>query len=315
MNIKPEIIKALRNARGWTQEQLGEAAKLDKTTISRIERGSHDDRRGSTAEKLSKAFGVDLKVLTGEAPIPEKRSMLFEKRSTMTLEVDDAARNALTLTAARYGVAQAQIVELAPFLFSWAAESSLKRRAEALTELAERTAAVDALQARMPHTSSILGYSPLTEDLVAAEERSIRRRDLFASDMLEQDTGDILKADFEESEDGPSVTFLRDLAKDAPEALSFDDWSPRAAPNYKVSREQAIGLFGADAEVVDAILDGFVSLAKLPADLRPKAMLKERQDWARRERQAYLERLDEEFRTLGIDLDQLVGVKTVEVAQ
>jgi len=98
MNIQPEIIKALRNARGWTQEQLGEAAKLDKTTISRIERGSHDDRRGSTAEKLSKAFGVDLKLLTGEPPSPEKRSMLFENRSTITLDADDAARRARPLS-------------------------------------------------------------------------------------------------------------------------------------------------------------------------------------------------------------------------
>ena len=315
MNIKPEIIKALRNARGWTQEQLGEAAKLDKTTISRIERGSHDDRRGSTAEKLSKAFGVELKVLTGEAPLPEKPTMLFKRRSTMSLEVDDGARNALMLTASRYGVTQAQIVELAPFLFSWAAEASLLRRTQALADLAEQTAAVEALHARMPHASSILGYSPLTDDFVAAEECSIRRRDLFASQMLEQDAGDLLKAEFEEAEDGPIVAFLRDLAKDAPEALSFENWSPRAAPNYKVAREQAINLLGDDDEVVNAILDGFVSLTKMPADLRPKAMLSERQAWVRRERLAYLEQLDEEFRALGIDLDQLVGVKTVEVAQ
>jgi hypothetical protein len=48
----------------------------------------------------------------------------------VTYREDGAVRNAFTLTALRYQVPIARIVELAPLLFVLAAEASLKRRAD-----------------------------------------------------------------------------------------------------------------------------------------------------------------------------------------
>ncbi len=61
MNL-PELvgdrIKGLRKARGWTQEQLAEAASLHYSYIGGVERG---DRNISleTLEKIVEAFGVE----------------------------------------------------------------------------------------------------------------------------------------------------------------------------------------------------------------------------------------------------------------
>ncbi len=315
MNIDPSIVLRLRKAEGWTQEKLGHEAKLDKTTVSRVERGTHFSRRGLTAQKLSQAFRVDVKVLTGELPFPEKREKhIFGGRSSMTLNVDDAAFNALALTAVRYHVDMSQIVELAPFLFSWAAEASLHRRAKTLDVLSERITAVEALQTQMPHISSILGYSPLTEELVSEEDRSIKARDLFAAGMRDRDNGDILKHDFEESEDGPIVEFLRGLAREVPDALTFEDWSPRLAPNYRVCQAEAATLVDGDEEIADAIMRGSVALSRLPNDLRLKGKAADRLAWARQEYAAHQERLRSEFLALGVDFDALLSAKDAVVA-
>lgn len=315
MKINPDIVRRLRKAEGWSQERLGQEAKLDKTTISRLERGTHDDRRGTTASKLSKALRVDLKVLTGEEPIPEKRERrLFDNRSPITLSLDDAAYNALALAAARYRVEMVQILELAPFLFSWAAEASLRRRTEALSVLSDRMAAIEELQGQMTHVSSILGYSPLTEEVISEEERSILARDLFAECMRDSDTGNILKRDFEESDDGPIVVFLRGLAQEMPEATIFEDWSPRSAPNFKICEAEATALFDGDGEITDAVLRGAVALSRMPNDLRLKGKSAQRLEWARQEHAAHQERVASELRALGLDLDDLLKKSGTEAA-
>lgn len=60
---------ALREARGWTQEDLAHAADLSVKTISRFENGRHDGRR-DTLDKLVKALGVSKTVLLGKPPTP-----------------------------------------------------------------------------------------------------------------------------------------------------------------------------------------------------------------------------------------------------
>src|SRR3974377_781183 len=75
--IDPLRLKALRSKRGWSQEELAEKTKIsgqpkiDKQTISRLERGVAGKTRGRTLRQLARALGVDGDVLAGEAPMPE----------------------------------------------------------------------------------------------------------------------------------------------------------------------------------------------------------------------------------------------------
>ena len=51
------------------------------------------------------------------------------------IRIATSPRNALTLVSRRYGIEPSQIVELAPFLFLWAAEASLRQRRERIAEV------------------------------------------------------------------------------------------------------------------------------------------------------------------------------------
>lgn len=57
-------IRALRHARGWSLEQLAEAAGLSRDAVVRIEQGSRNPRLGTT-EQLATALGVGLAEIIG----------------------------------------------------------------------------------------------------------------------------------------------------------------------------------------------------------------------------------------------------------
>jgi transcriptional regulator with XRE-family HTH domain len=52
-----ERLRALRLARGWTQEQLAEECGLTAVQVSRIENGAHEPKL-TTILRLARAFGV-----------------------------------------------------------------------------------------------------------------------------------------------------------------------------------------------------------------------------------------------------------------
>jgi transcriptional regulator with XRE-family HTH domain len=64
--INPEVgsrIRVAREAKGWSQRDLAQAACLPVRTIGRIERGEVDVRL-STLAKIAKALGRDLRDFT-----------------------------------------------------------------------------------------------------------------------------------------------------------------------------------------------------------------------------------------------------------
>jgi ribosome-binding protein aMBF1 (putative translation factor) len=65
-------IKLARTRRGWTQEQLGKAAGLDRGHISRIERGDLDAGI-TTQEKIAAALGLSLGELITQAEDEQER--------------------------------------------------------------------------------------------------------------------------------------------------------------------------------------------------------------------------------------------------
>lgn len=51
-------LRAARDAKGWTQEQLEAASGIDQRNISKIENGDVVDPRNSTVEALEYALGL-----------------------------------------------------------------------------------------------------------------------------------------------------------------------------------------------------------------------------------------------------------------
>jgi transcriptional regulator with XRE-family HTH domain len=69
--VNPFIIQKLRLQKNWTQDRLAEMAKVNKQTISRIERGEQNNTRESTIKQLARALGVGPAELTLKTPPPD----------------------------------------------------------------------------------------------------------------------------------------------------------------------------------------------------------------------------------------------------
>ena len=66
MSTFGERLKHLREARGWTQQELAERSQVPYITIYRCERGQHQEPRVGVAAKLARALGVS-KISSGTA--------------------------------------------------------------------------------------------------------------------------------------------------------------------------------------------------------------------------------------------------------
>jgi len=299
--INPSVLRKLRAKKNWTQADLQQHSKVDKQTISMIERGQRTRVRKHTVMAICKAFGIEPAVLEGDAPVSH---LEWEHRSALTVRVDDGPRNALALVSIRYGVPVHSIVELAPFLFAWAAEMSLKRRAERLTELEKIEAELEAMEEHFPHLDARLTRSISRYDVMAAERRSIEARDIFAYNMEGSEVVPGLSEDFEEFE-GPIVKFLQDLAAQIDSTAEFESWHPSGGPDYAICKDEAAAVVGGDADLANEIIAGNVGLHKMPADLRKKERMADRVAWARREAELAAEQLNAMVGPLPVDLDSL----------
>ena len=189
--VDSTVLQRLRKARNWSQEELAEKTKsdgqpkIDKQTISRLERGERPKTRSRTVTQLARALGVDPAVLTGDdlAPSISRDRSALDARSQLNFRVGNAPRNALNLVARRYRVEPSQIVELAAFLFVWAAEESLRRRQERLSTLDRTLGETKALAAQLRHLSPQINNFSYADDAIAAEQSSINERDLFGSSI------------------------------------------------------------------------------------------------------------------------------------
>jgi transcriptional regulator with XRE-family HTH domain len=277
--IDPQILKRLREAQGWTQEKLAESTQIDKQTISRLERGDQSKTRRRTIEQLAHALNVAPEVLTGERPAPEES---FDPRLQLDVQVAAGTSNALTLAALRYHVKTSQIVELAPLLFVWAAEESLRQRREQISAFGEKLDEVKALGRRLPHLSPPdweLVRDP--EDAVMAEQRSIEKRDLFGrlvdAEIPDRNWGE---RDFDDL-DNPFAVFLKRLVEPFGEVAGFLGWGGQIQPFYRICPEEAADLVGGDRDAAADILAGFVDLSEIPREYREAGMAEERAEWVR----------------------------------
>ncbi|CAN5305900.1 hypothetical protein BH11PSE2_BH11PSE2_08450 [soil metagenome] len=261
----PAALKLHREKKGMTQEALALASKVDKQTIHRLERGKLKRPHARTLKQLADALKLEVTDLfEGSAPLPADIQEPFDNRSDMQIRIDNGARNALTLTAIRYGIGQNRIVEIAPFLFVCAAEASLQRRAARLADLEARQTETENRQTLFAHLSSLLTSRELVGDIVDAERASIDQRDLFGED-IPYDGGAIFNSDCDEFSDNPFVRYLADMATSSAAPAASLYWTKYTTPTYEICPEEAADLVGKDAKAAKAILEGEALLHKMPA--------------------------------------------------
>jgi hypothetical protein len=198
-------------------------------------------------------------------------------KDQLNVRVSREARNALSLVTMRYRVQPSQVVELAPFLFSWAAEASLRHRRERLKQLEDAAETLQKLE-RDTFDISFVDIEPpdsphfLTEQIMR-ENRSIELEDLFG-EFKQEDPDFYLDVNAID----PFTAFLWNLVADFPD-ISFEGWFPEGSPSYEVCPETAAQLFGGNRDVAAIILKGFVSLSEIPKEIRRPEMVKERVEW------------------------------------
>lgn len=259
--INSANLKALRAQRRMTLDDLSQKSKVDRGTIHRIEADKRSEVRQRTIEALARALLVEPDVLTG--PTIDSEAAEPSRKSQMNIRMADEARNALALVALRYNVKASSIVHLAPLLFLWVAEESLKRRTARLDELEAHWDASPPTTL-FKHLDGAVSWSSRADEIARAERASVAKRDLFGLHIPD----DVVAWDYEESEHNPMAQFLADLAASLPGLVDFEHWSPNwDQPGYTLGRQEALELVDGDDEAVHHIVCGNVGLHEVPKDV------------------------------------------------
>jgi transcriptional regulator with XRE-family HTH domain len=289
--IKKQVLRKLREAKGWSQEELAKAAKFNKQTISRLERGEQQKTRPRTIAKLARVLSVEEAVLTGAAPVPDVAPPPV--MSPTSIEMSTRTDNALWLVARRYHAHPADIVELAPLLFCWAAETSLRQRRQRLADLERACEAARSLEKEMRHLPAAPNFV-YSEEKIAAESGSVDSNDIFGVCFDEDAFTDGVPQFPDDFTDNPFARFLATVADDLGDLATFEGFMPIDYPDYRVCPE----------ELTEAILDGRVVLSAMPKEFHDlsffgKAKTEDRIAWMRRQ--------VDEYNKNFVDLDTLLN--------
>ena len=277
--IDSRILKSLREAREYTQDEVAKRAGISKDSLSRIERGKQSGTRQHTIRSLAKFFGVTPEQLTGEKNIEEDEPT-SSPRNLLSMRIDTSADNALTLVSRRYGFPRDRIVELAPLLFVIAAERSLERRRNHVTAVREAlNRAAAAMKTAGCLGEAIASDSDETSAAIAAidaEEESIANQDIIAYDMFSE--GPFYSDPVKEN---PFTSSLQEDATD-PDLVVVVGIVPDFAI-FRVCRADAERLADGDESLTDKILGGWVLLHEMPSGLWADGAVEDRLAWLRKQ--------------------------------
>ena len=94
-------LKALRNARAWTQDELGERADLNPKCVGEIERGERNPSL-DVILRLSRALAVDAAELVGDELTRLDRTTLLARATTeLSRQSNEELRTWLRVSRAR----------------------------------------------------------------------------------------------------------------------------------------------------------------------------------------------------------------------
>lgn len=294
--INPDILRAERERKGWSLNKLAKRAGVDPQSIHRIEKGDNESTRDSVIEKLASALGIPEGQLTATtaAPLPDTEPEKPEEKqskSGLNLDVSDGARNALAFTARRYGVSNAQIVEIAPLLFLWAAEKSLEKRQNRLNDLNLRYEQISSAGEAFQHLHFRAFVNMNAEGTLLAEAESIEARDIFGKLIGGDSYESYLPDNYEESEANPMTIFLKELVSEFGDSTEFEWWYPDSSPHYSICKAEVLEFVGGNEEAAKYIHSGQAPLRKLPKELRDNGKEAERAEWACKQGKQWLDSL------------------------
>jgi transcriptional regulator with XRE-family HTH domain len=286
--VNPFILQKLRRGKDWSQDRLADMSTVNKQTISRIERGEQDSTRENTIKQLARALGVEPVELTQETLTPESnQSEPMKRRPQSSFGVSDAANNFLYLISERYFIKPWQVMELAPLLFCWAAEMSLRERRERLNKLQEACKIARTLEKEMPHLPPPnFIYS---EEKITAESSSVNSHDIFGMCFSDDQFSDGHLYCSGDDTENPFATFLAKLVDEIGDVASFEGFSPIDYPVFQVCRDEAMEMVGGDKTLADRILSGVINLYEMPKDLQGTfGNIEHRAAWVRTQAEAFI---------------------------
>ena len=308
VTIIPELLTKRRKGRGLTQlslinriVDLARQARqnhpdqphetVSVSTLSDIESNKAPTVKRSKAEAIAKALECDVAALEGHADFPaDRENGLYDEwyPPLQSIRLDRKTHNAIWLACRRFAVPEDWLISMAPTMLEILAAQDLHRRASVLAELKARLDRVREIVGAHPHIGSRASVPSLEgEEIIAAEQRSIEKRDLFGRITLD--------ADIEEDEPydiadvAPFLCHLRNEAQrlglqvDCDKDLSF----PRLNIDYPEDPDGIIEALACnDSEIADKLRDGTLLIRDIPKSYLKKGMREKRLQWLRERAEA-----------------------------
>lgn len=273
--IDANKLRAEREIRSWTQQQLAEKAGISLRQIASLEKRTSDDAgqpvRESTLAKLATALSVDPSDIIYDSARPQSGAT-----HTVKLPISASEQLKFDLIKERYGLSMMDLIRSAPMLFVLAANSSFSWRKQ------------EHIQARthLDGLKSAMGYILTAEqrEMIASLEAKL------ADEAAEIALGEVFTTS--EDEFGSSSRFL-----DWVDAVSGDrndleliglrkvdiGASGTSVP-YNVCHGTLYGIAGGPGtpganRAIHALNNGAVRLDEIPQELRSDDKLAERISW------------------------------------
>lgn len=120
----------------------------------------------------------------------------------------------------------------------------------------------------------------LSDEKIAAEEKSIENQDLFGMSLYYGDSE--IPPPANDARDNPFALFLYDLAENTDGVATFDMYSGRDFPIYRVCSDEAMLFAGQDVKLAEEILEGHVALQDMPKELRNNGSSEDQAAWVRK---------------------------------
>jgi transcriptional regulator with XRE-family HTH domain len=296
MQLDPQRLKRCLEIEGLKNVELAKKLGCTGRTIGRWLKGDVNPP-SVTIHKMAKVLKVDVEVLSGRAPMPERKSNNSEAhRSRITADISSRTKNAYYFAYKRYGVTPAKICELSPLLFALIAEGSLDLRRDKL-EKAEQH--VDELSHLSRGYSSYL-YPSNFDNGAYAERASIEKQDIFGEhvDVHNYDRG------YRQEIENPFFDYLMHLSdkltdKAAVRLENEEDINFTNVPAFSLFHEELKEFTGGDEKLADKVAVGTIDLGKVPKKLLSVDAQEKRIEWMNQE----AKRIMEEARKMLADIE------------
>ena len=276
--INPAAVQHHRRRQDISQEELAERVKdrqergiLSKRHLQRIERKAQLPGPHYVREEVLLALARALRVSPSRLQeVPEDSSQVQTETSGRVplppIKVRASTATKLDLVRSAYKVTLEEIIDLAPLMFVYHAESSLRERRERLErDLATR----ETLLRAFPKLQQLLDSDKQRGDArFAIEDESLRADDVFGWFIDPEMVQEI------EIRDNPFTLYLQRLSERlrAPDKLAVAQEDPALlvpgmglTPEYQVCRGHLDWLTGGDSELRQAILERRVLIDNFPS--------------------------------------------------